>query len=213
MTITEIKALIAQDKIDETIDSIINGLDTLDDSEKNDLILLASRYKSYKKKKIGGFENETEINRLRADLLEYLGAIENKRRIVKDWAEKDKIEKIAKNDALATISKFKGLRRKILDSETFDEKKISKLVDQLEEIQEKVIELDELSRGFFITSSTRIKYNNFIRYLFETMRLESVQQSIEKLDYKIAYLKFMRVFVPIIATIALIAALINEAIK
>ena len=212
MDISKIKRLIAEDRIDETINSISNNLDSLEKKEKDDLILLTSRYESYRKKKIGGFDNDAELNRFKSDLLNFLGTIQESHSLDNSLFEKEIIEKIVKTDALATITKFKGLRRKVLDSKDFDEKKMADLVDKLEEIQEKAIDLAAISNGFFVTSETREKNSQFIISLFDTMRLESVQSSIDKLDYEISFLKFMNIFIPIAFILILIIAIIFETL-
>ncbi len=176
------------------------------------MILLTSRYESYRKKKIGGFDNDVELNRFKSDLLSFLGTIQESHTLDNSLFEKEIIEKIVKTDALATITKFKGLRRKVLDSKDFDEKKMADLVDKLEEIQEKAIDLAAISNGFFVTSETREKNSQFITSLFDTMRLESVQSSIDKLDYEISFLKLMNILIPIAFILILIIAIIFETL-
>ena len=212
MDISKIKKLIAEDRIDETINSISNNLDSLGKKEKDDLILLTSRYESYRKKKIGGFDNDIELNRFKSDLLNFLGTIQESHSLDNSLFEKEIIEKIVKIDALATITKFKGLRRKVLDSKGFDEKKMADLVDKLEEIQEKAIDLAAISNGFFMSSETQKKNREFITYLFDTMRLDSVQNSLDKLNHEIAYLKLMNILIPIAFILILIIAIIFETL-
>lgn len=214
MNFIEIKALLANDEIEKAIKVIFENLESLEESERTDIILLSSRFRSYKKKQVAGYEEDSELNRFRSDLLEYLNIIERRRVIFQDTTERKQLNNISKQDELATISRFRGLRRKVLNSDDYNnDAKLAKLADRLEEIREKAIELDSLSKSFFVSPETRKENNDFIKYLFEAMRIDSVEKSLYKLNSKIGYLKLIKVLIPFGLILLIIVGLIYEGTK